>query len=137
MNHSSPIAAQSTLIPWRKRGDLQAVLLQQGGQPVWGLKDPITLGYFELSDEAYFVLMQLDGRATMSGVCQAFRERFRPRTLSEEELQGFLGQLLSQNLVLSELPGHGLVAGKLRASAKKRGWHFTPQIISQMCECLQ
>jgi len=74
---------------------------------MWGIKDPVTLEYFELGEEENFVLQLLDEPATLSGVCQAFRERFRPRTLSEEELRGFLGQLLSQNLILSEAPGHG------------------------------
>ena len=123
MAATSPPTAAAIRIPWRKRGDLRTVLLQFEGRPVWGIKDPITLAYYELSDEAYFVLGQLDGRATMSGVCHAFHERFRPRTLSEDELRNFLSQLLSQNLVLAELPGHGprLVA-KARVLQSRRRW---------------
>jgi putative peptide zinc metalloprotease protein len=120
-NSSSPAA--SAQIPWRKRADLQATLLQFEGRPAWGIKDPVTLAYYELSDEAYFVFDHLNGQTTMSGLCQSFHQRYRPRTLSEEELRGFLGQLLSQNLVLSELPGHGprLVA-KSRALQSRRRW---------------
>lgn len=120
---TSPPTAAATRIPWRKRGDLQTVLLQFEGRPVWGIKDPVTLAYYELSDEAYFVLSHLDGQATMSGICEAFHARFRPRTLSEDELRNFLSQLLSQNLVLSELPGHGprLVA-KAKGLQSRRRW---------------
>lgn len=123
MAATSPPTAAATRIPWRKRGDLQTVLLQFEGRPVWGIKDPVTLAYYELSDEAYFVLSHLDGQATMAGICEAFHARFRPRTLSEDELRNFLSQLLSQNLVLSELPGHGhrLVA-KAKGLQSRRRW---------------
>ncbi len=123
MTTPSPPLADALRIPWKKRGDLQIVSLEFEGHPVWGIKDPVTLAYFELSHEAYFVLEQLDGRATMDDVCQAFNVRFRPRTLSEDEIRGFLGQLLSQNLVLAELPGHGprLIA-KARSQQQRRRW---------------
>lgn len=120
---TSSSTTAATRVPWRKRGDLQTVLLQFEGCPVWGIKDPVTLAYYELSDEAYFVLNHLDGQATMSGICQAFHERFRPRTLSEDELRSFLGQLLAQNLVLSELPGHGpRLVSKAQVLQSRRRW---------------
>ena len=112
----------SKRIPWRKRGDLQSVLLDFEGHPVWGLKDPVTLGYYELGEEAYFVLNQLNGQATWEGICEAFHNRFRPRTLSIEELRSFLGQLLSQSLLLAEGPGHGarLVEKSIAAQSRRR-----------------
>ena len=100
-------AAVPKRIPWRTRADLQSVPLEFEGRPAWGIKDPVTLGYFELRDEAFFVLNRLDGRATAEEVCQAFHERFRPRSISVDELRGFLGQLIGQGLVVAEGPGHG------------------------------
>ena len=100
-------AAVPKRIPWRTRADLQSVPLEFEGRPAWGIKDPVTLGYFELRDEAFFVLNRLDGQATAEEVCQAFHERFRPRSISVDELRGFLGQLIGQGLVVAEGPGHG------------------------------
>jgi putative peptide zinc metalloprotease protein len=94
-------------IPWRMRPDLRSVSLDFNGLPSWGIKDPLNLAYFELSDEAFFVLNQLNGRKTSDELCRGFHDRFRPRTLSSEELHGFVRQLVSQNLVVAELPGQG------------------------------
>ncbi len=109
-------------IPWRTRADLQCVPLEFEGRPAWGIKDPVTLGYFELRDEAFFVLNRLDGQATMDEVCQAFHERFRPRSISVDELRGFLGQLIGQGLVVAEGLGHGksLVARDAAIRSRRR-----------------
>ena len=107
-------------IPWRTRADLQSVPLEFEGRPAWGIKDPVTLGYFELRDEAFFVLNRFDGQATLEGVCQAFHERFRPRSLSVDELRGFLGQLIGQGLIVAESPGHGRMLVAREASIRSR-----------------
>ena len=122
MTANSPSSAVPKRIPWRMRGDLKFLVLEFEGQPVWGLKDPVTLGYFELGEEAYFVLNQMQGHATWEGICEAFHKQFRPRTLSTEELRGFLGQLLSQSLLLSEAPGHGarLVEKSIAVQSRRR-----------------
>lgn len=120
---ASPPTAASKRLPWRKRGDLRCVPLQSEGRPAWGIKDPVTLSYFELPEESYFVLNQLDGQGTLDSVCQAFRERFRPRSLSEEELRGFVGQLIGQGLVVSEAPGHGrMLLARQSAMQSRRRW---------------
>lgn len=120
---ASPPTAVSQRLPWRKRGDLRCVPLQSEGRPAWGIKDPVTLSYFELHEESYFVLNQLDGRATLEDVCRAFHERYRPRSLSEEELRGFVGQLVGQGLVVCEAPGHGqLLLARQSAMQSRRRW---------------
>ncbi len=120
---ASPPTAVSQRLPWRKRGDLRCVPLQSEGRPAWGIKDPVTLSYFELHEEAYFVLKQLDGRATLESICRAFRDRYRPRSLSEEELRGFVGQLIGQGLVVCEAPGHGrMLIARQSARQSRRRW---------------
>ncbi|MEK6260502.1 MAG: PqqD family peptide modification chaperone [Planctomycetota bacterium] len=116
-------AAVPKRIPWQRRADLQCVPLEFEGRPAWGIKDPVTLGYFELREEAFFVLNQLDGRSTIQDVCQLFHERFRPRSISEEELRGFLGHLVGQGLVVAEAPGHGrLLVAKEQTIRSRRRW---------------
>jgi putative peptide zinc metalloprotease protein len=94
-------------IAWHRRADLQTTPLEFAGRRSWGVKDPLTLGYFELSDEEFFVLNRLDGSATVDEVCLAFHEQFRPRSLAPSELQGFVGQLVSQGLLVADGPGYG------------------------------
>ena len=109
-------------VPWRLRPDLQSASLEFEGRPRWGIKDPLNLAYFELADEAFFVLNQLDGIKTAENICRSFHERFRPRTLSVEELGGFVTQLVSQNLVVAEMSGCGrsLVAKQDSAQSRQR-----------------
>ncbi len=122
MSATGPAAALKP-IPWRKRADLQCVPLEFEGRPAWGIKDPVTLGYFELREEAYFVLNQLDGRTSIEDIRRSFHERFRPRTISVEELRGFLGQLVGQGLVVAEASGHGrMLVAKEHAIRSRRRW---------------
>ena len=109
-------------IPWRKRPDLQITPPQQG-RTGWGVKDPVTLSYYELRDEEYFVMSQLERPVAVSDVCTAFGERFRPQTLAPEELSRFVGQLIQQGLLISQQPGYGrLLAAKFANSVKAQRW---------------
>ena len=97
--------------------------LEFQGRPSWAIKDPLTLGYFELRDEEFFVLNHLDGQTTADQLCQSFHEQFRPRTLSTAELQGFVGQLVSQGLLAATGPGYGhLLAARERVVQSRRRW---------------
>lgn len=113
-------STSSQRIPWRRRADLQVAALEFSGRPSWGIKDPITLAYFELNDEEYFVLQRLDGMATFDDVCREFNDRFRPTTLDATELQRFLGQLVSQGLLAADGPGYGRA---LATRNRQRGAH--------------
>lgn len=109
-------------IPWKRRADLQAVPLEFAGRISWGVKDPVALTYYELREEEYFVLKQLEGRSTIDEICDAFHQQFRPRTLSRGELQQFVGQLVSQGLLVADGPGYGrmLVDRGAQAQARQR-----------------
>lgn len=118
-------------IPWRSRADLKSICLQLDGGLAWGIKDPLSLAYFELSDEAYYVLNLLDGRSTIADICASFQSRFGPRTLSSDELGGFLGQLVSQNLVIAESCGHGrAIAQKQQAVQSRQRWAMASNILA-------
>src|SRR5579862_7832736 len=114
-------------LPWRVRPDLESVPLALNDRPVWGVKDPLSLAYFELSDESFYVLNQLDGRTSVDEVCRLFQAHFQPRILSKEEFGQFLGQLVSQNLVVADAIGYGrtLVAKQNRVQSRRRWLAFT------------
>ncbi len=119
---STPTPSSSHRIPWRQRADLRVVPLEFSGRRSWGVKDPVTLAYFELRDEEYFVLQRLNGRATLDEVCGEFHQNFRPRTLSAVDLQQFVGQLISQGLLMADGPGYGrvLVARDQQLQSRRR-----------------
>ena len=91
----------------RLRRDLQAWPLEHAGRRCWGLRDPLTLRYFQLQEEEFFLLEQLDGQATLEGLRERFEERFAPLRITIGQLQSFLTMLHREGLVLSEAPGQG------------------------------
>lgn len=125
MSATTPSSRQR--IPWSRRADLQIAPLEFARRRSWGVKDPVTLSYFELRDEEYFVLQQLDGRSTWDSICGAFQQKFRPQTLAPSELQQFVGQLASQGLIMADSPGYGhmLVARNNIAAARRRWSRLT------------
>ena len=109
-------------IPWRKRPDLQITPPHQGRRS-WGVKDPVTLSYYELRDEEYFVMSQLERSVDAGELCAAFGERFRPQTLAPEELSRFVGQLIQQGLLVSQQFGYGrLLEAKVANATKAKRW---------------
>lgn len=107
-------------IPWKVRPDLKTVALEFEGRPTRGVKDPLNLAYFELSEEAFFVLNQLDGQRGLEEICRSFHDRFRPRLLSTDECRDFLRRLIAQNLVVAEASGSGLAMAARRNSIRSR-----------------
>src|SRR5262249_7501662 len=89
------MVALATALPHR-RPDLLIRPLDGGGRYV--VKDPGTGAYFQLGEQEYFLLSQLDADRTPGEVCRAFEERFGD-PLSEEELEGFLDLVTAQGFV--------------------------------------
>jgi putative peptide zinc metalloprotease protein len=128
---SAPTPSSSQRIPWRQRADLRVVSLEFSGRRSWGVKDPVTLAYFELRDEEYFVLQQLNGRSTVDEICTKFHQRFRPRTLSSNEVQQFVGQLISQGLLVADGPGYGrILVARGQQSQSRRRWSRLGNLLS-------
>ncbi|HEY4261308.1 MAG TPA: hypothetical protein VGM98_14170 [Schlesneria sp.] len=129
MSTSAPTAGQR--VPWTRRADLKVVPLEFAGRRSWGIKDPLTLAYYELRDEEYFVLQQLNGQASVDDICNSFNDRFRPTTLSHAELQQFIGQLISQCLLIAAGAGYGrmLVARDQRTQSRR----FWTRLSSVLC----
>src|SRR5262245_36890773 len=79
-----------------RRPDLLIRPLDGGGRYV--VKDPGSGAYYQLGEQEYFLLAQLDGDRTPAEVCEAFEEKFG-EPLAEEELQGFLDLATEQGFV--------------------------------------
>src|SRR5262245_48769247 len=88
------IATASARLPFR-RPDL---LIRPTDGHRWVVKDPRSGAYFQLGEQEYFLLSQLDGERTPREVCRAFQERFG-ESLSEAELDGFVDLATEQGFV--------------------------------------
>src|SRR5258708_8624219 len=63
------------------------------GMTHYVIKDPIALKYFRFKIEEYFLLQQLDGAQNLQDVKKAFERKYRPQTISIEDLTRFVAQL--------------------------------------------
>ncbi|HEV3166937.1 MAG TPA: peptidase M50, partial [Isosphaeraceae bacterium] len=63
------------------------------GMTHYVVKDPIALKYFRFKIEEYFLLQQFDGKQTLSDVKKVFERKYRPQTISIEDLTRFASQL--------------------------------------------
>src|SRR5262245_60867992 len=63
------------------------------GMTHYVVKDPIALKYFRFKQEEYFLLQQFDGKQNLQDVKRAFERKYRPQTISVEDLVRFAAQL--------------------------------------------
>jgi len=106
----------------RKRPDLVVQPQRFAGRKFVGIKDPLTLRYYQLREEEFFVLQQLDGRASASEIQEAFEREFAPRKLGVRGLQNFLAMLHREGLILADAEGQasGLLERGRRTRRRER-----------------
>src|SRR5436190_6208161 len=91
----------------RKRPDLIARAYRLGERRRWRVKDPVSLEYFEFSDQEFAILEMLDGSATLTGIQDRFEQAFAPLHLGLGQLQNYLYGLYESGLLLAGAPGQG------------------------------
>src|SRR5262249_739528 len=105
------------------RPDLVVYPIRQGnGERGWGVKDPLSLHYYQLADAEYRILRALDGQTSLAEVRERFQGEFQPGALGAAELQAFLQTLHGQGLVLAEAPGQAGVLFERRDRLRRREW---------------
>jgi len=106
----------------RKRPDLVAQAQVIGEKRVWRVKDPVSLEYFEFSEQEYAILDMLDGRTTLVQIQRRFEQAFAPLQLRFEQLQSFLASLHQSGLVLATAAGQGAILLDRRRAQGSREW---------------
>jgi putative peptide zinc metalloprotease protein len=89
------------------------------GMTHYVVKDPIALKYFRFKVEEYFLLQQFDGKQNLQDVKRAFERKYRPQTISIEDLVRFVAQLHEAGIVQLDSPDQAQVFIRRR---KKRMW---------------
>jgi putative peptide zinc metalloprotease protein len=100
------------------------------GMTHYVIKDPIALKYFRFKVEEYFLLQQLDGVQTLQDVKKAFERKYRPQTISMEDLTRFVAQLHEAGLAQIDSPEQAKVLIRRRRKNRwKKVWQFLANIL--------
>src|SRR5688500_17704689 len=113
-------AASSRRLALRQRPDLTACQQRFQGRVSWIVKEPLGLRYFRFKEEEYFLLRQLNGRASLTAIQERFERRFQPQKISLEELQQFIASLHRRGLVVADAPGQGEHLRRRRDERRRR-----------------
>jgi putative peptide zinc metalloprotease protein len=117
---SLPLSATTRPLELAMRHDLGIHPLRFSGRNYWGVKDPVALRYYQLRDEEYYILRQLDGRTSLQQIQQRFEKQFAPSRLDVRQLQRFLGTLHRQGLIVSLAPEQGEQLLERRGRERRR-----------------
>ena len=100
------------------------------GMTHYVVKDPIGLKYFRFKMEEYFLLQLFDGKNTLKDVKRAFERKYRPQTISVDDLIRFASQLHEAGIAQIDTPEQGKVLIQRRRKNKwKRVWQFMANIL--------
>ena len=100
------------------------------GMTHYVIKDPIALKYFRFKVEEYFLLQQFDGKQNLQDVKRVFERKYRPQTISIEDLMRFAAQLHEAGIAAVDTQEQGKVLIDRRRKNKwKRVWQFFANIL--------
>jgi putative peptide zinc metalloprotease protein len=100
------------------------------GMTHYVVKDPIALKYFRFKIEEYFLLQQFDGKNTLQDVKKAFERKYRPQTISIEDLTRFTAQLHEAGIAQIDSPEQAKVLIRRRRKNRwKKVWQFLANIL--------
>ena len=100
------------------------------GMTHYVIKDPIALKYFRFKTEEYFLLQQFDGKNNLQDVKRAFERKYRPQTISIEDLTRFTAQLHEAGIAQIDSPDQAAVLiRRRRKNRMKKVWQFFANIL--------
>jgi putative peptide zinc metalloprotease protein len=114
----------------RLRPDLVVQPQFYEGMTHYVIKDPLALKYFRFKIEEYFLLQQFDGKQTLQDVKKAFERKYRPQTISIEDLTRFVAQLHEAGIILIDSPEQAKVLIRRRKKNRwRKVWSFLANIL--------
>src|SRR3954462_1626903 len=130
MAPSLPVGQAAEHLKVKLRPDLIVQPQFYEGMTHYVIKDPIALKYFRFKVEEYFLLQQFDGKQTLQDVKRAFERKYRPQTISIDDLIRFASQLHEAGIASVDTPEQGKVLIKRRRKNQwKRVWQFLANIL--------
>jgi putative peptide zinc metalloprotease protein len=125
MDHGAPPAHElerRKQLKLRLRRDLVVESQRYEGKLFFVVKDPVSLRYYRLKDNEYFLLKFFDGKHTLEEAQKAYEKEFRPDRLKLEDLEAFGQQLLKAGLAQNDSPKAGKQLYENRGKRKRMEW---------------
>jgi len=109
----------------RLRRDLGIEAQKYEGRTYHVVKDPVSLRYYRLKDNEYFLLQYLDGKRTLEDAQKEYEIRYRPDRLKLEDVESFAQQLINAGLAQNESPRAGKQLYDQRNKRRRSEWMQT------------
>src|SRR5271156_6269782 len=127
---AAPLGQAADPLKVKLRPDLVVQPQFYEGMTHYVIKDPLALKYFRFKIEEYFLLEQFDGKQTLQDVKRAFERKYRPQTISIEDLTRFTAQLHKAGLAQIDTPDQAkLLTRRRRKNRWKKVWQFFANIL--------
>lgn len=126
---SLPVGQAAEHLQVKLRPDLIVQPQFYEGMTHYVVKDPIALKYFRFKVEEYYLLQQFDGKQTLQDVKRAFERKYRPQTISIDDLTRFVAQLHEAGIAQLDSPDQADVFIRRR---KKRMWKQVGQFFANI-----
>src|SRR5271169_3908321 len=127
---TQPFGQAAEHLQVRLRPDLVVQPQFYEGMTHYVVKDPLALKYFRFKIEEYFLLQQFDGKLTLQEVKKAFERKYRPQTISIEDLTRFVAQLHEAGIVVIDSGEQAKVLIQRRKKNKwRKVWSFLANIL--------
>ena len=126
----TPFGQAAEHLKVKLRADLVVQPQFYEGMTHYVIKDPLALKYFRFKIEEYFLLQQFDGKQTLQDVKKAFERKYRPQTISIEDLTRFVAQLHEAGIILVDSPEQAKVLIRRRRKNRwRKVWAFLANIL--------
>lgn len=126
----TPFGQAAEHLKVKLRADLVVQPQFYEGMTHYVIKDPLALKYFRFKIEEYFLLQQFDGKQNLQDVKKAFERKYRPQTISIEDLTRFVAQLHEAGIILIDSPEQAEVLIRRRRKNRwKKVWAFLANIL--------
>jgi putative peptide zinc metalloprotease protein len=130
MAPSLPVGQAAEHLKVKLRPDLIVQPQFYEGMTHYVIKDPIALKYFRFKVEEYFLLQQFDGKQTLQEVKRVFERKYRPQTITVDDLLRFASQLHEAGIALIDSPDQAKALVRRHKKNKwKKIWQFFANIL--------
>jgi putative peptide zinc metalloprotease protein len=130
MAPSLPMGQAAEHLKVKLRPDLIVQPQFYEGMTHYVIKDPIALKYFRFKVEEYFLLQQFDGKQNLQDVKRAFERKYRPQTITVDDLLRFASQLHEAGIALIDSPDQAQALVRRRKKNRwKKVWQFVANIL--------
>src|SRR3954452_6959096 len=127
---ATPFGQAAEHLKVRLRPDLVVQPQFYEGMTHYVIKDPLALKYFRFKIEECYLLQQFDGIQNLQDVKKAFEKKYRPQTISIEDLTRFVARLHEAGIIQIDSPEQAKVLIRRRRKNKwRKVWSFLANIL--------